>query len=76
MLAGKRIPRDMRDAEIITLYKNIGEGTDCNSYIATFLLSIVGKIFASFILVRLQQLAEHVYLKSQCGLSSADQPLI
>ena len=55
----------MRYAKIITLYKNKGERIDYNSYRGISLLSIVGKIFARFILVRLQQLAQRVYPESQ-----------
>ena len=64
------VPHDMRDAKIIILYKNSGERADCNSYRDIFLLSIVGKIFPSAILVQLQQLAERVYLESQCEFCS------
>ena len=59
-----QVPHDMRDAKIITLYKNIGVRTDCNGYRSIFLLSIVSKIFARVILVRLQELAERVYPES------------
>ena len=59
--------QDMRDAKIITLYKNKGERTDCNNYRGILLLGIVGKVFARVILVRLQKLAERVYPESQCG---------
>ena len=48
-----KAPQDMRDAKIIILYKNKGEQTDCNGYRGIFLLSIVGKIFARVILVRM-----------------------
>ena len=61
------LPQDMRDAKIITLYKNKGERSDCNSYRRISLLSVVGKVFARVILIRLQRLAEHVYPESQCG---------
>ena len=59
------VPQDMRDAKIITLYKNKGERNDCNRGIS--LLGIVGKVFARVILVRLQKLAERIYPESQCG---------
>jgi len=52
------VPQDMRDAKIVTLYKNKGERSD---YRGISLLSIVGKVFARVILVRLQKLAERVY---------------
>ena len=61
------VPQDMRDAKIVTLYKYKGERSDCNNYRGISLLSIVGKVFARVILVRLQKLAERVYPESQCG---------
>ena len=61
------VPQDMRDAKIVTLYKNKGERSDCNNYRGISLLSIVGKVFARVILVRLPKLAERVYPESQCG---------
>ena len=58
----------MRDSEILTLYKNKGERNDCNNYRGISLLSIVGKVFALVILMRLQKLAERIfYPDSQCG---------
>jgi len=56
----------MRDAKIVTLYKNKAERSDCNNYRGISLLSIVGKVFARVILTRLQ-MAERVYPESQCG---------
>ncbi|XP_076458072.1 uncharacterized protein LOC143291792 [Babylonia areolata] len=44
----------MRDAKIITLYKKKGERRDCNKYRGISLLSIIGKVFARVILIRLQ----------------------
>lgn len=61
------LPQDMRDAKIVTLYKNKGDRSDCNNYRGISLLSIVGKLYARVILTRLQQLAERVYPESQCG---------
>ena len=57
----------MRNAKIITLYKNKGDRSDCNNYRGISLLSIVGKAFARVALSRLQVLAERVYPESQCG---------
>ena len=50
------VPQDMRDAKIVTLYKNKGDRSDCNNYRGISLLSVVGKVFARVILVRLQEL--------------------
>jgi len=61
------VPQDLRDAHIITLYKNKGERSDCNNYRGISLLSIVGKVFARIALNRLQKLADRVYPESQCG---------
>jgi len=60
------VPQDMRDAKIITLYKNKGKRSDCNNYRGILLLSTVAKVFARVILARLQNLAERVYPASQC----------
>lgn len=49
------VPQDIRDAKIITLYKNKGERSDCN-YRGMSLLN--GKVYARVILSRLQRLAE------------------
>ena len=60
--------QDMRDAKIVTLYKNKGERSNCNNYRGISLLSIIGKVYAQVLLIHLQKLAECVYLESQCGL--------
>jgi hypothetical protein len=57
----------MRDANIITLYKNKGDRSDCNNYRGISLLSIAGKLFARVALRRLQVIAENIYPESQCG---------
>ena len=61
------VPQEMRDAKIITLYKNKGDRSDCNNYRGISLLSIVGKVFARVVLARLQILANRIYPESQCG---------
>ena len=55
------------DSNIITPYKNKGVRNDSNNYRDISLLSIVGKVFARVILIRLQKLAACVYPESQCG---------
>ena len=65
-----KVPQDMRNAKIITLYKNKGDRSDCNNYRGISLLSIVGKVFAGVVLVRLHVLAECIYPESQCGFRS------
>ena len=48
-----RLPQDMRDAKIVTVYKNEGDRSDCNNYRGISLLSTVVKLFARVILARL-----------------------
>ncbi|XP_072179816.1 uncharacterized protein [Diadema setosum] len=58
------LPQDMRDAKIAPLYKNKDDKSDCNNYRGISLLSVVGKLFARVVLMRLQKLAERVYTES------------
>ncbi|CAG4979837.1 unnamed protein product [Colias eurytheme] len=64
------VPQDMRDANIITLYKGKGDRGDCNSYRGISLLSVVGKLFGRVIVNRLLKLADRVYPEAQCGFRS------
>ena len=45
-----KLPRDLGDAVIVTLYKNKGEKSNCSNYWGIILLSIPGKIFAQVLL--------------------------
>ena len=65
------VPQDMRDAKVVTLYKNKGDRGDCNNHRGISLLSILGKAFARVALDRLHVLSERVYPESQCGFISA-----
>ena len=64
------MPQDMRNAKIITLYKNKGDCSDCNNYQGNSLLSSAGKVFTRVVLVRFLVLAERIYPESQCGFRS------
>ena len=66
----RKAPHDMRDCNIITLYKNKGDRSNCINYRGVALLAIVGKVFARVLLNRLQQLADRVCPESQCGFRS------
>lgn len=57
----------MRDTNIVTVYKNKGDRSDCNNYQGISLLNIAGKAFARVTLVHLQTLASCIYPESQCG---------
>ena len=47
------LPQDLRDAVIVSLYKNKGEKSYCSNYRGITLLSIGGKILARVLLNRL-----------------------
>ena len=40
------LPQDLRDAVLVSLYKNKGEKSDCSNYPGITLLSIADKILA------------------------------
>ena len=46
------------EANIVILYKNKGDGGDCNNYHGISLLSVVEKLLAHLVLKRLQVLAD------------------
>ena len=62
------VPQDLKDAVIVSLYKNKGEKSDCSNYRGITLLSIAGKILARVLLNRLiPNIAEEIMPESQCG---------
>lgn len=67
MLGGRNSAQDMRDSNIITLYKNKGDCSDCNNYPEMSLLNIIGKAFSRLVLNKLQTLAERLYPEALCG---------
>ena len=64
------VPQDMRDANIITLYKNKGNHSNCNNYHGISLLCVIGKLFVCIILYSLLLLADKICPQSQCGFHS------
>ena len=54
----------MRDANIVTLYKNKSDRGDCNNYRGISLLNIVGKLYAKVVLMKLRVLVERNYPES------------
>ena len=52
---------------IVTLYKNKGDRSDCNNYRGISLLIVVGKVFARVALTKLQILTGRTLPESQCG---------
>ena len=63
-----KLPQDLCNVVIITLYKNKGEKSDCSNYRGITLLSIAGKVLARVLLNRLvPTITEEILCKSQCG---------
>ena len=63
-----KVPRDLRNAVIVTFYKNKGKKSYCSNYRGITLFSIAGKIFARVLLNRLVPIiAEDRLPKTQCG---------
>ena len=58
------------DTTITTLYKNKSDRSDRNNYHGISLICITEKLFARVALHRLQQLAERIYIESQCSCRS------
>ena len=52
-----QLPRDLRDANIIHLYKNKGDRSSCDNHRGISLLSIAGKILAR---IMLNQITKHI----------------
>ena len=62
------LPQDLKDAVIISLYKNKGEKSDCSNYRGITLLSIAGKVLARILLNRLiPSIIEDFTPESQCS---------
>ena len=62
------LPRDLKDARIVHLYKGKGDKSSCDNYRGISLLSIAGKIMAKVILNRLNSyLLDDILPESQCG---------
>ena len=65
------LPQDLRDAVIVSLYKNKGEKSECSNYRGITLLSIAGKLLARVLLNRLiPTMAQENTPESQCGFWS------
>ena len=63
-----QLPRDLRDANIIHLYKNKGDRSSCDNHSGISLLSIAGKILARIMLNRItKHRLDDVVSESQCG---------
>ena len=65
------LPQDLRDAVIVSLYKNKGEKSDCSNYRSITLLSIANKFLARVLLNRLiPTIAQENTPENQCGFRS------
>ncbi|XP_059585102.1 uncharacterized protein LOC132250946 [Alligator mississippiensis] len=60
------IPRDLKNATIVTIYKK-GDKSDCRNYRGIFLLSIAGKILPHILLNHLRPITEEILPETHCG---------
>ena len=64
----EELPQDLKDANIVYLYKNKGDKTVCDNYRGISLLSIAGKILAKVVINRrTAHILDDVVSESQCG---------
>jgi len=63
----------MRDANIVNLYKNKSDRSDCNNYRGISLLSIVGKVFTRVALNHLR-VSPHTFTPSRSVASELAGP--
>ena len=62
------VPRILKYAKLITIYKNIGDKSDCGNSRGIALLAVAGKILAKLINRRVTtNIAEKLIPESQCG---------
>ena len=62
------VPKDLKDANIVHLYKNKGEKATCDNHRGISFLSIAGKLLAQILLNRItMHLLDSVVSESQCG---------
>ncbi|KAL2090150.1 hypothetical protein ACEWY4_014838 [Coilia grayii] len=66
----EKIPAELRDALIITIFKK-GDKADCGNYRGISLLSSTGKVLARILANRLLPLSEEILPESQCGFRPA-----
>ena len=65
------LPQDLKDASIITIYKNKGDKRNCNNYHGISLLSVARKCLAKIILRCLvSSITDNTLPESQCGFWS------
>ena len=63
-----RLPQELKDAQIVHLYKGKGDKSVCDNHRGISLLSIAGKVLAKVLLARLNEhILDSIIPESQCG---------
>lgn len=63
----------MRDAKIVTLYKNKGDKDDCNNYRGIFLQNITDKAFARLYCADFRNWLKEIFVNLSAALGANDQ---
>lgn len=64
------VPQQLKDATIVTIFKNKGSRTDCGNYRGISLLATAGKVLAKIIQIRIVDNFLSTVSESQCGFRS------
>ena len=71
------LPQDLKDASIMTIYKNKGDKRECKNYCGISLLSVAGKCLAKIILRCLvSNITDNILPESQCSFWSGGHDLL
>ena len=63
----EQIPSELRNADIVKIYKNKGDRGECGNYRGISLLSTAGKVLSGILNDRLKTLAEQILPETQAG---------
>ena len=69
------VPKDLKDAQIITIYKRKGDKSDCGNWREISLLSTAGKVLSKILLNKLvESIAEETFLSPTVASTKEEAP--
>ena len=67
----EKVPTELKNAKIVSIYKNKGSRSDCNNYRGIALLAVAGKMLTKILQMRIAiVLLDTAVTESQCGFRS------